>query len=371
MAFLPCLLHCFMPAGRWMRLRRSGLLVLCLGCLLSISACSKGGGAEPDPPAPPPPDPEPEYALSTRAALVNDKATPEAKKVYEFLRKQFGRKIISGVMTLNSFDEVNWLKENTGKEPGIVGLDFMHCFRGYTWYNDQEPVNDAIAYWNRKGLPVFCWHWRDPSRATEAFYTSGTSFDVSKISDPASAEYKAMLADIDALAGQLKILQDRKVPVLWRPLHEAAGGWFWWGAKGGAACKQLYITMYQRLVEHHQLNNLIWIWTREANDTDWYPGDAYVDIIGRDIYQQGNHGAQTAEWNAIRSGYGNNKLVALSECGSNPDPDLLQREKGYWSWFMTWYGDFVRKPEHNTLDGWKKIMNSGYVLTLDEMPSLQ
>ncbi len=41
-----------------------------------------------------------------------------------------------------------------------------------------------------------------------------------------------MVRDIDAIASLLKRLQDHGVTVLWRPLHEAAGGWFWWGAGG-------------------------------------------------------------------------------------------------------------------------------------------
>ena len=34
------------------------------------------------------------------------------------------------------------------------------------------------------------------------------------------------------------------------------------------------------------LDNLIWVWTTEGNDADWYPGDQYVDIVGRDVYNK-------------------------------------------------------------------------------------
>ena len=36
---------------------------------------------------------------------------------------------------------------------------------------------------------------------------------------------------------ELKKLQASKIPVLWRPLHEAGGKWFWWGAKTSTAAK--------------------------------------------------------------------------------------------------------------------------------------
>lgn len=303
--------------------------------------------------------------------LVTPSPSVEANKLYQFLKENYGKKTLSGVMTLNSFDETSWLKQYTGKEPAIIGLDFMHCNRGYTWYDNEQPVKDAKAYWVKNGIPVIVWHWRDPLRITEEFYSNKTTFDVSKVNDPESSEYKAMISDIDLVSAQLKSLQEAHVPVIWRPLHEAAGGWFWWGAKGAAPCKQLYRLMYDRMVNYHKLNNLIWVWTREPNDDDWYPGDAYVDLIGRDIYKEGDHDSQVGEFSSIDKLYGSKKMVALSECGSIPDVSNLTKDGAAWSWFMPWYGDYTRNSVYNSLDLWKKMFASDYVITLDEMPSLK
>ena len=308
--------------------------------------------------------------------LVTPNPTAEVKALYDFLLDNYGDKIISGAMTLESFDEAIWLKENTGKEPALLGIDFMHSGRGYTWYNDRTPINDAKTWYNRNGIPALMWHWRDPSRTTEEFYTrnnskpNGTSFDVSKISDPTSAEYKAMVADIDFIAGMLKELQDQNVPVIWRPLHEAAGGWFWWGAKGPEPLKALWILMYDRMLNHHGLRNLIWVWTREPNDDAWYPGDEYVDIVGRDIYKDGDHGSQTLEFSDMNNRYGGKKMLALSEVGSFPDVDNLMRDGAAWSWFMPWYGSYTRDSRYNSLALWRKVLAHEYVITLDEMPQL-
>jgi len=303
--------------------------------------------------------------------LVTPNPTPEAVALYRFLLDNYGQKIISGVMTLNSFDESNWLKTNTGKEPALLGIDLMHTNRGYNWYDDQTPINDALAWYNKNGIPALMWHWRDPSRTTEAFYTDETNFDVSKIFDPNSSEYKAMIADIDYTSSLLKKLQDNHVAVIWRPLHEAAGGWFWWGAKGGAACKELYQVMYDRMVNVNGLRNLIWVWTREPNDEDWYPGDAYVDIVGRDVYKDGDHGSQAIEFNNMNALYGGKKMIALTECGSFPDVDNLINDGTAWSWYMPWYGKYTENSTYNSLDLWKKMFASDYVITLDEMPDLR
>jgi mannan endo-1,4-beta-mannosidase len=180
-----------------------------------------------------------------------------------------------------------------------------------------------------------------------------------------------MISDIDFVAGQLKKLQAQNVPVIWRPLHEAAGGWFWWGAKGAQPCKKLYQVMFDRMVNYHGLHNLIWVWTREPNDDAWYPGDQYVDIVGRDLYKQGDHSSQINEFNALNTLYGTKKMITLSECGSMPDVDNLTADGAAWSWFMPWYGDYTRKATNNSLDLWKKMFASSYVITLDEMPSLK
>lgn len=303
-------------------------------------------------------------------ALVTPFPHDAAGRLYQFLYDIYGSKIVSGVMTLNSFDESNWLKEQTGKEPALLGLDFMHSGRGYQWYNDRQPTIDAKAHYGRNGIPAICWHWRDPSRSTEAFYTVNTKFDVSKVYDTASAEYHSMMNDIDYISMLLKELRDQNVPVIWRPLHEAAGGWFWWGAKGAGPCKKLYQLMFDRMVHHHGLNNLIWVWTREPNDDAWYPGDEYVDIVGRDIYREGNHSSHVAEWSDLHFRYGERKMITLSECGSFPDPDNLINDGASWSWFMPWYGEFVREGRHNSPFLWQKAMAHRYVITLDEMPDL-
>jgi len=351
------------------------MLILFAFVALSVSSCSKKGDDNTVAAVITPTPVQTNRFSNLTKTLVTPNAMYEANALYQFLLQNYGKKIISGVMTLNSFDETTWLKTNTGKEPAIIGLDFMHCFQGYNWYNNEQPIKDAKAYWDRNGIPEITWHWRDPSNITEQFYTSDTSFDVSKINDPTSNEYKAMIRDIDSISGLLKKLQEQRVPVIWRPLHEAAGGWFWWGAKGAQPCKKLYHVMYDRMVNYHGLKNLVWVWTREPNDNSWYPGDEYVDIVGRDIYKQGDHSSQVTEFDAMNTLYSSKKMVTISECGSMPDVDNLVKDGAAWSWFMPWYGEYTRKLdgkyEFNSLDLWKKMFASTYVITLDEMPSLK
>jgi mannan endo-1,4-beta-mannosidase len=310
---------------------------------------------------------DPSTRFNTNKTLVTPDPTDEAVRLYQFLYDNYGKKIISGVSTV---EEADWLKTNTGKSPALVGLDYLFCGRGYSWYDDNQPFNQGKAWYEKNGIVNFHWHWRDPSRVTEEFYTAQTAFDISKIFDENSAEYAAMISDIDYISGQLKRFQDAKIPVIWRPLHEAAGGWFWWGAKGAAPCKKLWQVMFDRMVNVNGLHNLIWVWTREPDDDAWYPGDEYVDIVGRDIYRDGDHSSQVLEFNDMVDRYNGEKIITISESGSFPDVDNLVKDAAGWSWYMPWNGKYTWDAAYNPLALWQKAFASDYVLTLDEMPVL-
>jgi mannan endo-1,4-beta-mannosidase len=129
--------------------------------------------------------------------------------------------------------------------------------------------------------------------------------------------------------------------------------------------------MYDRMVNHHGLHNLIWVWTREPNDEDWYPGDEYVDLVGRDVYKDGDHSSQVLEFSDMNTRYGGKKLLTLSETGSFPDVDNLLKDGAAWSWYMPWYGGYTKDGRYNSLDLWKRMFAHEYVITLDEMPNLR
>jgi mannan endo-1,4-beta-mannosidase len=311
---------------------------------------------------------------------VNSAANQSARNLYSFLKDNFLKKNISGVMTLkplaDATNEITYLKSKTGKEPALLGLDFMdHTGVNSSGYkNNPDLIANALTWWGRKGIVALCWHWRDPSYKTNSFYTESTTFNINAVDSTESANYKAMIRDMDIVAGYLKELQNAGVAVLWRPLHEASGGWFWWGAKGAAPCIKLWRLMYDRFTNFHQLNNLIWVWTTtdDSKALTWYPGDNYVDILGMDIYPgEYQHGSQVIAFSRVKEKFTGKKLITLSECGSIPYPEAMQSDGAYWSYFMPWYGDHTKLDKHNSVADWTKILTSDFVITLDEMPDLK
>jgi mannan endo-1,4-beta-mannosidase len=190
--------------------------------------------------------------------------------------------------------------------------------------------------------------------------------------------YDLLMSDIDEIAVQLKRLQDADVPILWRPLHEAAGGWFWWGASGAEANIALWKLLYERLTFEHGLNNLIWVWSGE--DADWYPGDDYVDIIGEDVYAaERSYASQIQRFLQAVEYTTPPKIVVLAENGVLPDPDLMLRDGAMWGFFATWTTPFVRlnrnsfnySEVYTEREMLHKVYNHDIIITLDRLPDLK
>jgi mannan endo-1,4-beta-mannosidase len=325
---------------------------------------------------------------TTKSDLCDAKATQQAVNVYNYLKSVYGSKELSGVMANvdNNNTMSNWVYAKTGKHPALTCYDFINI--GYSWAN--YTISYAQDQWNNNGLVAFMWHWRPGSE--DGFYTpSGgspsTEFDVRQAVTKGTSQYNTIISDIDKIAVVLKNLQNANIPVIWRPLHEAAGNssgsnnnaWFWWGRYGASYTKQLYDIMYDRLVNYHGIHNLIWVWTFNDSDTgtmtNWYPGNDKVDIVGTDLYPTGTD-SQKSVFDKINTVTGGKKIIALAECGRIPDPDKCFSSGDKWSWFMEWYKYGITTSDSsdgfaNTADYWSQIMNNSHIVTREAMKSLK
>ena len=209
----------------------------------------------------------------------------------------------------------------------------------------------------------------DPNK-DYAFYKADTEFDATNATVEGTWENKVFTEDLKNAAAYLKLLRDADIPVLWRPFHEAAGGWFWWG-KDAASFKSLWIAMFNYF-KTEGLDNLIWVWTTEGDDADWYPGDQYVDIVGRDIYNKETADC-VSEYTSIAENYGN-KIVSLSECGTVGLISEQWASGARWSWFMPWYDGTNEDGSpvvHADEAWWKDAMSQEFVVSREDLPSME
>ena len=331
--------------------------------------------------------------------LSDPSATDKAKRLYKYLKLNYGSKTISSVIA-----NVNWNHKEadkiytaTGKYPAMNCYDFIHIFvpnqgtNGWINYNDITPVTEWA---DAGGLVSLMWHFNVPTAENVTPTTDGsgttcspdeTTFRAKNVFTSGSWENKWFYQEMDKVVAVLEKLQDAGIAAVWRPFHEAAGNaeykkgdwkgtsWFWWGYDGADTYKQLWQTMFDYF-QAKGIHNLIWEWTTQnyngdadsyGNDDNWYPGDKYVDIIGRDLYGF-SVTQQVQEFQEIQARYPA-KMVALAECGVNgstatADIDEAWTAGAKWSYFMPWYGSSM--PSNNW---WKTAMSSKNVITRDQV----
>ncbi|WP_124066451.1 glycosyl hydrolase [Clostridium sp. E02] len=328
---------------------------------------------------------------SATFTLVNPNANKRTVNIQKYLKSIYGQKTLSGqCCSLNKSTEIEAIHNLTGKYPAIRMLDFIFCDTASD-YQSSEEVNLALNWDKTGGLTTFQWHWHAP-KGGASFYSKDTTFDLSKAvtdvdisqrsledikvlyqENKISEECYLIVRDIDVISEYLDKLQQANVTVLWRPLHEASGGWFWWGAKGAPAYQWLYKLMFVRQTYYHKLNNLIWVWN--GQNKDWYPGDEHCDIAGTDIYaEKHSYRAHTDQFMKTVNYSGGSKMAALSENGVMIDPDLFVRDNTYWLYFAVWYGDFIIDSNGQIGNSYtessmvNKVYNSDVVITRDELP---
>lgn len=322
-------------------------------------------------------------------APVDANATNAARVMYGFLLENFGKRTISGIMTgemgssntdVKKHADVQAVYSASGKYPALIGFDFMNATgksESTSWNKDytRSSMNLAKDTYRKGGFPAFTWHWRDPSRNTDAFYTSDCNMKISNAlkSDgtwnTSSSLYKYIIKDIDAIADYFLELQKAGMACIFRPLHEASGGWFWWGREGAEPCKKLYRLMYDEMVNVKGVHNVIWVWNAGDNDKDWNPGDDYYDIVSADIYNGDfDYSSNYVSFDNLKTLTNGKKIIALSENGPIPDIQNCVDDESVWSWWMPWYqtwnGKFVDKTSKAE---WSKCMHDERVITLEDL----
>lgn len=322
---------------------------------------------------------EPNEVLPVAPAPVNANATPRTRQLMSYLTSIYGEKTLSGLQHevhsgTNTFPPSSYTAKSGGLVPAVRGSDLMNYSptRAQFGQPHHNEVEDTIAWAQQTGgVVTMMWHWNAPDDLINqpgmewwrGFYTNSTNFDLTgALNNPAGADYGKIISDIDTIAVQLQKLQAENIPVIWRPLHEAEGGWFWWGAHGAENFKELWHIMYARLTNHHELDNLIWEFT-DLGDPDWYPGDDVVDMIGLDIYTDPTDN-MSGPWLEALQRYNGKKLVALSESGTLPDADEMDLWGIEWNYFATWNGFDVNFTAQQLQD----TLGHEDILTIDELP---
>ncbi len=281
---------------------------------------------------------------------VSQHLNKKTLEVFNYLREIYGTKtlIAQQMMNSKSYEDDVYYKANKDL-PAIKGFDFIFSNLPTP---DNTMVDDAIKWHTESGgLVTFTWHWQVPvdieSNGTgKAFYSEKIkNFSLKNAVTPGTAEYEVIIKDIDTIAIQLQRLEAADVPVLWRPLHEASGSWFWWGGFDREDplqehYKKLWYILFDRLENYHKLTNLIWVWN--GQDARHHVSPNTYDIAGMDVYANENdHSSQLGSYNTLMKIVPEGKMLALSECGNLPGLEEMEKDGFMWLYSMLWNGEFI------------------------------
>ena len=303
---------------------------------------------QPDVPFLPKPEtPRPDWVVEHDP--VNPDATPEARALLKFLYSISGKRTLTGQHNFPAEQEysTHLATQLLGAPPNIYGTDWGFAKVGDkdSAYVRQETVNELIKQSRDGRIIALCWHEVRPTddepvtfRHNILGHITNEQFDA--IITPGTALHQKWCEQVDVIAGFLKQLQDAHVPVLFRPYHEMNGDWFWWGGRRGQrGTMQLYRQIFDRFVNLHHLNNLLWVWNcdrpvrEDRQYIDYFPGQQYVDILALDDYATFQQRFYD-EMNALSDG----KVMAIAETNHPPTPDIYLTQPK-WTYWMKWAVD--------------------------------
>jgi len=274
-------------------------------------------------------------------------ASPETQALYSNLYHLRGKNILIGHQDDPCYG-VDWkyqpgrsdIRDVTGQYPAILGFDLGRIELGHAFNLDSVPFEKTRQYireaYERGAVITLSWHVNNP-------FTGGTAWDnqpgaVASILPGGSknATYTLWLDRVAEFLSSLRGKKGESIPIILRLFHELNGGWFWWGKD---QCRPDEMIQLWRYTIHYfqaekKVHNLLYAFNTDKFNSgseylERYPGDAFIDILGFDIYQANGLKENQAFARFLRRDLDmldsiarvHEKIPALTEFGYNQLPD--------------------------------------------------
>jgi mannan endo-1,4-beta-mannosidase len=232
-------------------------------------------------------------------------------------------------------------------------------------------VKEILRQRANKAVIYLSWHATRPTdNAPASEHGQLTDYEWNELLTPGSNLNKHWCDQVDDVAATLRELQKQGVAVLWNPLPEANGKDFWWaGRKGVQGSAGLYRQLFDRLVNHDGLLNLVWVWetanpelrsdNRMGTLDDFFPGLLYIDAIEVRLHDLDSRTFAGRSFAQTTAG----KPVGVEVAGDLPSLYAITNFTG-WAWFL------VTPPVDPVAraDAWHKLLADPRIASL---PSLQ
>lgn len=206
--------------------------------------------------------------------------------------------------------------DNLGVDCPLFGFDVAEAQTAgskYPWNAQVKDAYDMVEYAREGGIFTFSVHFPNPSGLPEGLAAyrgelgDGTAAAWDQLLS-AGTEYNLnFMESLRKVGDFLEIFHSNGVPVIFRPLHEMNGNWFWFCIVNGEQnntipreyAVRLWILIYDYLVKERGIDSMIWEYSPNvAAKTSstmvdvmyCYPGDEYCDIVGCDWYTSSYRG---------------------------------------------------------------------------------
>ncbi|WP_418969331.1 glycosyl hydrolase [Alloscardovia omnicolens] len=238
---------------------------------------------------------------SEKTVSISDtEATAETRALFSALQNtstkdiRFGHQQIELSITGAQHGDVH---EMTGQYPAVFGFDAGDLVHSSSSQADVNAAASTMAARMRDadsqgGIITLSAHWDNPVTNKDMHDTTEAVSHIFPGGDR-HASFNRMLDAIVQVSQQAKRSDGTLIPIIFRPLHENNGAWFWWGATHATTSeyKELfrYIVNYMRDIKG--VHNMLYAYSPggkfNGNSADYlatYPGDEWVDVLGYDDY---------------------------------------------------------------------------------------
>ncbi len=298
------------------------------------------------------------FAVQAQSILpIDTLATKETVNLYHNLTRLLNKGIMFGHQDDLAYG-VGWkyvpgksdVKEVTGDYPAVYGWELGRLELDLVVNIDSVPFAKMKGFikevYERGGVNTISWHLNNPLTGKTAWDPAPGTVASILPGGEKNALFRSWLDKIAAFLQSLKGAHGELIPVIFRPFHELNGNWFWWGKDHctPAEYRELYRFTVTYLRDVKKVHNLLYAFNtdRFANKDEYlqkFPGTAWSDILGFDIYQR-NTGREANEQfvkDASRMltlleemSVEKNKIPALTEFGFGQVPDSTWWTTALW-----------------------------------------
>ncbi|MEP6654321.1 MAG: glycosyl hydrolase [Myxococcales bacterium] len=303
------------------------------------------------------------------AAPVDPSATTQTKNLLCYLYSIYGSKVLSGQQETswsNPQGDIDYYVSTVGKHPAILGGDYLY---------KNGTTSRAQAYWNAGGITVMRYHMGAPPSADTYDNAKATVSNFDDLTKAGTSLNSSLNSKLDYLAGELKTLQDAKVPVILVIYHEVDKfAWFWWSKGTGAQFNTLWKYTVDYINKTKGIHNVIWAlgFGHDGALAAYYPGKAYVDLGGIDEYDKGTQPFSN-QYDGTKGVFGETMPIPLHETGTIPQPkDMFPKAPWLmWNVWATYENTNAEGYTWNTAATIKAAYADSHTITREALPSLK